>query len=65
MAEALSNKLQEAEENSKIHRGKVCRNSPAVLHLFFCVDDCLLFSKAREEEAHNFNNVLQCIWSEN
>ena len=56
-AEGLSSLIRDAESRGVLTGTKVCRNAPSVSHLLFA-DDCFLFFKANEEQAHVMKNIL-------
>lgn len=55
--EGLSSLIRDAEERDVISGTSICRGAPPVSHLLFA-DDCFLFFKAEENQAHNINNIL-------
>ncbi|MCH80906.1 replication protein A 70 kDa dna-binding subunit, partial [Trifolium medium] len=56
-AEGLSALIRQAEARGDIHGTKICRNAPIISHLLFA-DDCFLFFRATENEAHIMKNIL-------
>jgi hypothetical protein len=56
-AEGLSSLIRDAEERDVIPGTIICRGAPPVSHLLF-VDDCFLFFKAEESQAHIIKNIL-------
>jgi hypothetical protein len=56
-AEGLSSLIRDAEERDVIPGTSICRGAPPVSHLLF-VDDCFLFFKAEESQAHIIKNIL-------
>jgi len=55
--EGLSLLIRDAETRDILTGTKVCRQAPSVSHLLF-VDDCFLFFKANEDQAHAMKNIL-------
>lgn len=56
--EGLSAMLSSAEVDNEFHGIKVCREAPAVSHLFFA-DDSFIFCKATIAEATKLNSILE------
>jgi len=56
-AEGLSSLIRDAETRGVLTGTKVCRQAPSVSHLLFA-DDCFLFFKANEVQAHTMKNIL-------
>ena len=56
-AEGLSSLIRNAEESGTISGTSICRGAPSVSHLLFA-DDCFLFFKAEESQAHVMKNIL-------
>jgi hypothetical protein len=56
-AEGLSALIRDAEERQIITGTSICRGAPFVSHLLFA-DDCFLFFKAEESQAHAMKNIL-------
>jgi len=56
-AEGLSSVIRDAETRRVLTGTKVCRQAPSVSHLLFA-DDCFLFFKANEDQAHVMKNIL-------
>ena len=56
-AEGLSSLIRDAETRGVLTGTKVCRQAPSVSHLLFA-DDCFLFFKATEVQAHTMKNIL-------
>ena len=56
-AEGLSALIKQAEVRGELHGAKICRNAPIITHLLFA-DDCFLFFRATEEEAHRMKSIL-------
>jgi len=56
-AEGLSSLIRDAESRGALTGMKVCRHAPSVSHLLFA-DDCFLFFKANEDQAHVMKNIL-------
>jgi hypothetical protein len=56
-AEGLSALIHQAEARGELHGAKICRNAPIISHLLFA-DDCFLFFRASEEEAHKMKSIL-------
>jgi len=55
--EGLSSLIRDAEEKRVITGTRVCRRAPPIFHLLFA-DDCFLFFRAQEDEAHIMKNIL-------
>ena len=55
--EGLSSLIRDAETRGVLTGTKVCRQAPSVSHLLF-TDDCFLFFKANEDQAHFMKNIL-------
>ncbi|XP_039684970.1 uncharacterized protein [Medicago truncatula] len=56
-AEGLSSLIRDAETRGVLTGTKVCRQAPSVSHLLFA-DDCYLFFKANEDQAHVMKHIL-------
>jgi len=56
-AEGLSSLIRDAKSRGVLTWTKVCRTAPSVSHLLFA-DDCFLFFKANEAQAHVMKNIL-------
>lgn len=56
-AEGLSSLIRDAETRGVLTGTKVCRQAPSVSHLLFA-DDCFLFFKANEDQAHVMKHIL-------
>jgi len=56
-AEGLSSLIRDAETRDILTGTKVCHQAPSVSHLLFA-DDCFLFFKANEDQAHAMKNIL-------
>ena len=56
-AEGLSSLIQDAENRGIIYGTHICKAAPVVSHLLFA-DDCFLFFKANESEAHVMKDIL-------
>ena len=53
----MSSLIRDAEEKRAITETRVCRRARPVSHLLFA-DDCFLFFRAEEDEAHIMKNIL-------
>jgi len=56
-AESLSSLIRDAEERQVISGTSICHGAPPVSHLLFA-DDCFLFFKAKDSQAHVMKNIL-------
>lgn len=56
-AEGLSALIRDAEERQIIIGTSICRGAPSISHLLFA-DDCFMFFKAEESQAHAMKNIL-------
>jgi len=56
-AEGLSSLIRNAKESGTISGTSICRGVPSVSHLLFA-DECFLFFKAEESQAHVMKNIL-------
>ena len=56
-AEGLSSLLKKAVAENELTRIKICRDNPAISHLFFA-DDSLLCCKASKHEALKVKDIL-------
>jgi len=53
----LSALIRKAERIGDIHVISICTNAPVISHLLF-VDDCFLFFRVEEREAHTMKHIL-------
>lgn len=56
-AEGLSSLIRKVEGKGDIKGTKICKNAPIITDLIF-VDDCFLFFKAKESQAHAMKDIL-------
>lgn len=57
-AEGLSALIRRNESLTRVQGVKVCRQAPSITHMFFA-DDSYLYCRANEEEARNFDAMLE------
>jgi hypothetical protein len=55
--EGLSALIRQTKSRGDLHGIQICVNAPVVFHLLF-VDDCFLFFRGTESEAHIMTNIL-------